>query len=186
MMRNRYLKMYGTIIKFPASGGGVYWPFVKAGKRGKKTIVYPFRDEPTHWGYTPAGTLPMWVKGHSWVYEGVSPLPHPTGGGDASCSCVTCRFAVDDYGRVYAPDAFRFAVQVLDTNGNPLLRFGEYGNTDSAGKGSLVPKPDIPLYFPRGIDVCRNAVYITDMFNHRILKIRLSYREEAGSKVKVE
>ena len=38
------------------------------------------------------------------------------------------------------PQAHVSSVMVLDTNGNKVLRIGKYGNADSQGPKSLVPK----------------------------------------------
>ena len=53
-----------------------------------------------------------------------------------ACVCRQSHLAVDEYGRVFAPNVFRFSVEMLDTNGNQLARIGRYGNADSAGPGA--------------------------------------------------
>ncbi|OGF46136.1 MAG: hypothetical protein A2452_00275 [Candidatus Firestonebacteria bacterium RIFOXYC2_FULL_39_67] len=184
MNRNRFMKIYGSVIKFSPGAGiggsGIYWPTLE----GK--IEYPeiaSKEKPNFWGYTEGGIVPLWLTGYQWVYDGVAPSPAASGGGDFSCSCDASRFDVDDYGRVYVPDAIRFAVQVLDTNGNPLLRFGSYGNSDSGPGRRLGSKPEIPFLFPKSVAVSKDAIYVTDKHSYQIVKAKIGYKKEKTVKI---
>jgi len=68
-----------------------------------------------------------WVEGEEWMYGGIGHFGKNRGVG---CSCYNARFALDDFGRSFAPELDRYSVAVLDTNGNLILRVGRYGNVD--------------------------------------------------------
>ena len=95
------------------------------------------------------------------------------------CNCESPRFDVDDYGRSFFPDAAACRVGMLDTNGNFLGWFGDYGNVDSAGKKSSVPAPAIPLFWPYSVAVGDDTVYVGDRLNRRVVRVRLAYAAEA-------
>ncbi len=105
------------------------------------------------------------------MFPGISPAPAPMGG----CVCLAGRFDVDPYGRVFMPDVATFSVRVLDTNANPILRFGSYGNADSRGPKSAVPTPEIPFAWPQYVAVSDSAAYTSDVINRRIVRVRLGY-----------
>ncbi|MEX0704560.1 MAG: hypothetical protein WD069_20840 [Planctomycetales bacterium] len=71
----------------------------------------------------------LWVEGAEWLFGPVGADGHYGSGGKCSCY-VNGRFALDYYGRSFAPEVDRFRVVVLDTNGNVILRIGRYGNVD--------------------------------------------------------
>ena len=163
---HHYPIMYGSILKFPPSGGAGVGP--KVG--GRKGLL--------------AYDVPVGIKGDLWQYFGVCHVPAQHGAGynhyvTHACACEGMRFDVDDYGRVFSPDAGRFRVVVLDTNGNELCTFGAYGNQDSAGPGSAVPKPEIPLAWPTAVGVSDRAAYVSDVLSRRIVRVRLGYQRTA-------
>jgi len=129
-------------------------------------------------GYLDSNTT---ITGAEWRYAGFGPCPasgQPWG--DPGCVCYNGRFAVDPYGRVFLPNPFRFCVEITDTGGNRLLRFGAYGNADSAGPDSREPEPAIAFGFPYAVAGCEGRVYVSDILNERIAAIRLSYAAEAS------
>jgi hypothetical protein len=85
---------------------------------------------------------------------------------------------VDAYGRGYFPDAPRSAVQVLDANGNPVHRFGRWGNLDD---DYLTPgDPAQPaLAWPVMVSVRDRGLFIADRLNKRVVKMTLGARAEA-------
>jgi DNA-binding beta-propeller fold protein YncE len=111
-----------------------------------------------------------------WAYHGVSPMPSRKG---ARCSCQVPRFDVDLYGRVWVPDAFRFSVAVLDSDANPITRFGAYGNADSGGPESKVPEPEIPLGWVHSVQVTDGTAYLADIVNNRIVAVKLGAAVQA-------
>ena len=70
-------------------------------------------------------------------------------------------------------DPFRFGVAILDAAGNLITRFGQYGNADDPGDG-----PVIPLAWPHAVAATREAIYVADMVNHRIVRVRLDATQE--------
>lgn len=96
----------------------------------------------------------------------------------------TPRFGVDGYGRVYYPTALLPQVSVIDNEGNPILAFGTYGNRDSMGglPGDLVPTKDIPLAWPNSVDATDDYIYVSDIVNVRLLRIRKKFQAEATSR----
>ncbi len=81
---------------------------------------------------------------------------------------------MDAFGRSFYPDALRFRVGVVDTNGNALGTFGRYGNQDATGSGG-----DIPLLWPYGVAVGDRCVFVADRLNRRVVRVRIEYEAEA-------
>jgi flagellar hook assembly protein FlgD len=55
------------------------------------------------------------------------------------------------------------------------LEFGEYGNIDSKGPGSLVHTADVPMAWPTGVACTDNYIYFTDMINTRLTQVKRNY-----------
>jgi hypothetical protein len=89
----------------------------------------------------------------------------------------TARFGVDGYGRIYYPTSILNQVSVIDTEGNPILAFGTYGNRDSMGglEGDLVPTKDIPLAWPNSVEVTDKYIYVGDIVNIRLLQLEKKF-----------
>ncbi len=161
-IKHSYPIMYGSIFKFGPAGGAGTGPKVDGGRKG--LLAY---DAPVN------------IKDDLWQYFGVGPIPasknarlynHYT----TACSCEGMRFDVDGFGRTFVPDAARFRVVVLDTGGNLIGAFGRYGNQDSAGPGSALPKPAIPFAFPLAVGVSDRAAYVSDILSRRIVRVKLT------------
>jgi hypothetical protein len=88
----------------------------------------------------------MYVEGAEWLYPGVG-FCHPAG---SPCECMNARFAVDHFGRAFAPEFARQQVAVLDTAGNLVLHVGRYGNIDDGVPLFANPNRD-KRYPPRSI-----------------------------------
>jgi hypothetical protein len=80
-----------------------------------------------------------WVEGAEWLFGPVGADGHYGSGGSCHCQ-MQGRFALDYYGRAFAPEVDRFRVVVLDANGNVVVRIGQYGNVDD-GKPLVAPEP---------------------------------------------
>lgn len=95
----------------------------------------------------------------------------------------TPRFGLDGWGRLYYPTSLVPKVSVIDNNGNPVLGFGTYGNRDSLGglPGDLVPTKDIPLAWPNSVDATDDYIYVGDIVNIRLLRIRKTFQLSASS-----
>jgi hypothetical protein len=164
---NWYELMYGCILKFGPDGGRI------------------MRDGPgglaIEYGRTSRGkyTRKLQVSGAKWAFHGSSPVVGwEDGGGRVSCGCESSRFDVDGFGRSFFPDACRFRCGVIDTGGNEICWFGEYGNADSAGPGSKVPTPEIPMLWPYCLAVSESHVYVGDRLNRRVVAVKLGYAAE--------
>jgi hypothetical protein len=103
---------------------------------------------------------------------------------DTDCITRTPRFSVDGFGRIYYPTNIAPQVAVMDNAGNAILHFGTYGNRDSMGglPGDLVPTNGIPLGFPNSVAATDNYIYVADMVNHRLLRIKKNFQLEATSR----
>jgi len=119
------------------------------------------------------------VAGAEWTFFGISPVPAANNWGHRGCVCQKIGFDVDGFGRVFAPDVLRCRVHVLDGRGNRIASFGRYGNADSAGPGSAVPVPGIPLAWAPYLAVAGRDVYLSDKLNRRVVHVRLGYAAEA-------
>lgn len=125
-----------------------------------------------------------WIEKNDWLYGGVGFMgqnfPAPT-----TCDCCRTRFTLDLFDRPFAPEIGHHSVAVLDTNGNLILRIGQYGN-ESDGK-PLVPNPLIKNPTSIGGDevaIFYNAylatdtdkrLFLADIGNSRITSVKLDY-----------
>jgi hypothetical protein len=172
---NAYRWFMGCVLKFPPAGG--------------KIVTHLYDRKPTP-ADVPVGDLDgpevprlqvdsdsthaLEVRGPVWQYLGISPCVSDNNGPDEDCRCPTPRFAVDDFGMVYLPDALSFSVAVLDNNKNEILRFGEYGTGDEAAASSAKPNASyIPFCQIGAVAKAGNSVYVRD--SGRIVKVKLGY-----------
>jgi DNA-binding beta-propeller fold protein YncE len=179
--------MYGSILKFSPAGGIVWYSNHllpdRAGwgedvpdtiRKMPETTVRQFRGSAS-W------TMNTKVQGAQWMYYGASPFMDKEAG---SCNCLSGRFDVDDYGRVFFPDVGRFRIGVLDTGGNELAFVGHYGNRDCGGNGSLIPEPIAAFAYPFTVAVSNTHIFVGDLLNNRIAKLKMVYMAEASCEVK--
>jgi DNA-binding beta-propeller fold protein YncE len=184
---NPYLYHLGCVLKFPPTGGAFYGGRSrqiierdeKEGRPGDPPV--PAEAKPYKTGYLNVDAA---VEGAEWRYAGCSPVP-ATGlnWGDPACTCWTSRLAVDPYGRVYVPNVFRSAVEVIDSEANLIARVGRYGNADSAGPGSRVPQPPIPFAWPAFLATADGRLYVSDPVNRRVAVIAFDHDAEATCRV---
>jgi len=144
----------GTILKFGPKGGKRKVP-VNSGGRGGNPLEY-------------SGLLNM--------YPDCGPISSWNCAG--SCACTKPRFDVDDYGRLYIPNAMTFKVSVRDNAGKEIVKFGHYGNLDCQGPESKEPKPEIPLGWPVTVGASDKYIYVGDCLNHRIVRVDKKWATE--------
>jgi len=133
--------------------------------------------------YAPTGTLesgnlfPELPKGPAAVYD------VNFGSFDAQCIRHTPRFYVDEFGRICYPTSIAQRVSVMDNAGNEVLHFGTWGNRDSTGElaDDLVPTKDIPMALPNNVAATDDYIYVADMVDLRILRIRKVFALQADS-----
>jgi DNA-binding beta-propeller fold protein YncE len=184
-----------TVAKLPDAAGGVRFDLqgnLYVGYVDKKptTILRGFEGD--RFGeamgrihkYTPTGTLesgnlfPTGPAAPSTTYD------VPYGAFDSDCITRTPRFSVDGFGRIYYPTNVAQRVTVIDNAGNEILHFGTYGNRDSMGglPGELVPTKGIPLAFPNSVGATDNFIYVGDMVNLRLLRLKKQFKLESTSR----
>ena len=165
---NYYPLMYGTIVKFGPQGGVIRTGGEAQGSPG---------GVPMEFGYTSKVS----VRNSQWTFFGASTVPSwRTRKTPNICLCESSRMDVDGSGRVFFPDACGCRVGVLDSAGNLVCWFGRYGNADSAGPGSKVPTPDIPLGWPAAVSVDDSTAFIGDRLNSRVVRVKLDYAASAA------
>jgi hypothetical protein len=182
MYLNNYLYHYGSVFKFGPEGGR-FWTAGRP-QAGDNPRPEGVPADAAEYRTALLGNV-VWSTGAKWVHRGFGQVASRTeNSGDPTCSCYTSRFGMDEYGRLWVPDVFRFRVTALDAAGNELVRFGGYGNIDSAGPKSALPLPAIPLTWPNAVAVGDGRVYIADRKSRRLVVVRLKYAAEAGCEIK--
>jgi hypothetical protein len=126
-----------------------------------------------------------WVEGAEWMYGGVGFGGFNSSKGGGGCACWNARFALDLFARSFATELNRFCVAVLDTNGNLIMRIGDYGNVDDGvplvkAGGPANPRPvggdEVALLHPSYVAThTDHRLFIADYGNYRILSVRLDY-----------
>jgi hypothetical protein len=176
-----YSYMYGSILKFPPEGG-IIWhqknlPKSCVGEPPAELLAKPKVPFKRHFSDQPH--LTGEVQGALWTRFGFSPYSSHMSGNTSHCMCEGSGFDVDAFGRVFFPNLGQFRVEVIDTNNNPITTFGSYGNEDSAGPGSRITKPAIPLAWPTYVAVSDRRAYVADTVNRRVARVKLTYAAEA-------
>lgn len=181
----------GTMIKVPSRkskwlslAGLVPLPEADRPKRSPDISGYTMGD--------------VWVEGAEWFYGGVGNCSLKVATG---CICwQQSRFTLDYFARSFAPEMDQFSVAVLDSNGNLIMRIGQYGNADDGmplvkaddGRRTTAGGPRVAPPHPRplgGDEValmhgCHVAtlsdryLYIGDVGNARIVQVKLGYQAE--------
>jgi len=157
-------KQYASIFKFGPAGGKIVAD-PKGGYVGR--CQYKVRT--------------VAVKGALWARRLGYVGSH---GHELGCHCETTRFDLDGFGRLFAPDVFRFCVFVLDAAGNEIARFGSYGNMDSRGPGSPVPVPEIAFGWPLSVECAGGRVFVADVVNCRIVAVKFEHAASAECPVR--
>ncbi len=181
---NAYHWVVGSVMKIKPAGGGMFLlggAFARPPRKERKvpegmTGIRIIKRA----GY-PRG--PMFVEDAVKAYPGIGSM---SGGLGTGCRCRQPMFHLDGYGRLFIPNAITYSVQVVDNEGNEVLRFGHYGNADSRGPGedSPIKKPEIPLGWPEAVGVSRRAVYVADVLNRRIVRLKKTYAAEETAEAK--
>ncbi len=127
-----------------------------------------------------------WVN-PEWFYGSVGFAGFNKGG--TGCACKWTRMSLDYFGRSFAPETYQYRVAVLDTNGNLILRVGQFGNVDD-GKALVAeggpPHPrsiggdEVALFHPRfTASHTDRRLFIADYGNACIRSVKLGYHQEA-------
>jgi hypothetical protein len=120
----------------------------------------------------------MWVQNAEWFYPGVGFSGFSASQAGGGCACWFPRFALDLYGRSICPEPQQFAVSVLDTAGNLILRIGKYGNVDNTGPTGKIPMggDEVSLFHPLYVGTHSDRrIFISDAGNGRLVSVKLNY-----------
>lgn len=150
-LRAKYPRLYGSIIKFSPAGG-----IVRAAPQGELVLSQA------------KGINPYTAQGAIWVRPGVAPLLSRIAdkSGGPGCNCRNGRFDLDDFGRIFMPDAISGRVEVLDSNGNTLTSFGARGKPDAYGT---------EFGWATQVAVSDQACYVSDYLRMRVVRAKLTY-----------
>ncbi len=171
-----YRCVTGSVVKIAPEGGAVW----NTGGPHKWKWKKPVRIKPGAKGLAVV-TRHDWPKGTRFVENGLAIYPglaSMSGGFGHGCYCRQPMFGLDGWGRLYIPNAVTFSVSIVDNAGNEIATFGRYGNPDSAGPGSAVPVPAIPLGWPEAVGTSHKAVYVADVLNRRIVRLKKTWAAE--------
>jgi len=163
------VQLMGSIIKFPPAGGTVWAPGKESGPKPEGPGVQLYMDgKPSHF-----------LAGACKVFGGAAPCTVY-----GSCACRSPRFDLDKYGRLYVADVVTFRIRVYDAAGNLVRTVGSYGNPDTSGPGSLVPKPELGFGWPISACVAERNLYVSDVVNRRVTRVDLSAAAEETVEIK--
>jgi len=73
----------------------------------------------------------------------------------------------------YPVDLFGPRLTQMDTNGNAVCHFGRYANRDAVGKDT-----DIPLGFGLAVAATDRYIYVGDIVNQCLVRVKLTYQAE--------
>jgi hypothetical protein len=178
----------GAVMKFGPEGGAVYggqrksppgggnWPVASPGMELDKAPADTTAYKTAYLAHD------VKVAGAQWRYGGIgiAPASIDRPAGDPGCVCLVSQLDADPWGRVYAPNVFRFSVERLDSNGNHIARIGRYGSVDDGTRTGTAADPAVFLSWPTDRDYAEagGRLYVSDSVNRRVVVIRLDYDAE--------
>jgi hypothetical protein len=189
-----YHAVVGCVVKVKPEGGGMFklgGPLARPPVKERK--VPPGMDGKRIIRRASYPRGPKFVENATKLYPGIGCMSGAFGVG---CSCRQPMFQLDPWGRLFIPNAITYSVRVVDNEGNEVLRFGQYGNADSRGekayaeaaetdaKTHLIETPAIPLGWPEAVGVSRKAIYVADVLNRRVVRLRKTYAADETRPVK--
>jgi len=127
------------------------------------------------------------LMGATWARAGFGGFNVGKGGG--GCACWHARFALDYFGRSFAPEVDHFTVAVLDSAGNLIMRVGRYGNVDdgvplvknSAVKPRSIGGDETALFHAAYVATQTDSrLFVADAGNARIVSVKLGYHTPAS------
>lgn len=152
--RTLFKRVYGSIVKFGPKGG-----IIRPDPKG--TLACPGAK----------GVVPYVAQGAEWVHPGFAPMLSRISDsrGGPGCSCRNGRFDLDDFGRLFIPDAVAGRVEIIDSNANTIRFVGRRGTPDAAG---------VELGWPSVVAASDAALYIADYLRYRVVRARFTYTAE--------
>lgn len=187
-----FLPWAATLVKMPPKQGRVVCSADSVPVPVHKDQRPDRQPDAVMWGFGPA-----WVENAAWLYGGVGFVGGASGG---SCVCWNARPALDLFARSFAPEVDHYSVAALDSNGNLILRIGQYGNVDDGMplRAAAAPAPGRATAAGREPPTQRSIggdevaifhapylgthtdrrLFIADPGNQRILSVRLGYHAD--------
>ena len=159
--RTLFKRVYGSIVKFGPKGG-----IIRPDPKG--ALACPGAK----------GMIPFTAEGAEWVHPGFAPVLSRISDkhGGPGCSCRNGRFDLDDFGRLFIPDAVAGRIEITDSNANTICFVGRRGGPDP---GALT------LGWPTVVAASDAALYIADYLHFRILRARFDYTTQKEAAVTV-
>lgn len=135
-----------------------------------------------------------WLEGTEWMYGGVGFAGFSVGYAP-SCACWNARFSMDYLKRSFAPEITHYSVAVLDSNGNLILRIGQYGNIDDGTplvreggpkNPTSIGGDEVALFHAAYVtSITDKRLFIADAGNSRILSVKLGYHTNKINTIKM-
>jgi hypothetical protein len=155
----------GTIIKFNPEA------------RWETDVNYPYAAKPTD--EAELKTAIQWDNNQKeWLSKYIRVYPRVMSLVNNGCCCGGGHFDVDEFGRLYVPDSGDGQVVILDNAGNEIFHVQDTADSDD-GKGTKVN-----LGYPHRLACSRQALYLSDPVNNRVLRIKLKWQTEETCGVK--
>ena len=172
---NIYVLQHGLPEDHPAPAG---FEKDEAWRRAVGTV---YKFGPQGGEFKQAGSAVKSATGVLARYPGCGPVSRWRAVG--ACACMKPRFDVDDFGRLYIPNAITFSVSVRDNANNEIVRFGGYGNYDCRGPESSEPEPEIPFGWPTTAGASDRFIYVGDTLNHRVVRVDKVFTAEVTAEI---
>jgi hypothetical protein len=160
--RTLFKRVYGSIVKFGPKGG-----IIKGDPNG--TLGCPGAK----------GLTPFVAQGAKWVHPGFSPMLSRVSDkrGGPACSCRNGRFDLDEFGRLFIPDAVAGRIEITDSNANTILFFGRRGTPDALSS--------VEFGWPTQVAASDAACYVADYLRYKVTRMKLTYDTRAAAKIAV-
>jgi hypothetical protein len=157
-------------------------------------IPLPKDNKPKRYPDINSGSIGnAWIENAEWMYGGVGFAGFSVIG--PACACWNARFSVDVLKRSFAPEISHYSVAVLDSNGNLIMRIGQYGNVDDGMPLIKDGGPKNPISIGGDEVALFHAAYlatltdkklfIADAGNSRVLSVKLGYHEQKINPIKI-
>lgn len=162
-VKKLYALTYGSIVKFRPSGGQTKL----LPESSSSDLVASTHNR----GFT---QFPVQLEGADWVHPGLAQIiTRARGNSPVACVCQNARFDLDDYGRLYVPDAIAGRVTVLDANGNAVTRIGKRGLSLQAQE----------FRFPSTLVASDEYLHVQDSLFSKSAQLKIEYAAEGEAEV---
>jgi hypothetical protein len=186
--KNIFENYTGTLIKVKPNKSKV----LSDNKRAD--IPIPSSSKPKREPDINSGSIgSAWVENAEWMYGGVGFAGFNLGA--PACACWNARISIDYLKRTFAPEISHFSVAVLDSNGNLILRVGQYGNVDDGmplikdggpKNPNSIGGDEVALFHAAYLTTLTDKkLFIADAGNSRILSVKLGYHEQKINPIKI-